>query len=361
MGGILDRGSLLFSSVFVLVLSIQPVLPFPFYMPLLILAAVYVPGLLLVGKVIGEVHGSLGVAFSRDYSPLLTCTAMAWTAANLPVAVTARLVPASLLLYVVIAATLYFAVLMFFAIRTVFGVGNGGAAAMVALSWLPLLLAASLWGPLSMLLGWLASPFFLLWAYFYLGRDIGNLGEGLRARQNFRRMLETATLNPHDADAQVQLGLIHLQRRQTSEAIQRFQNAIAIRPDEIEANFQLGCIERRQGRLKEALAHFQIVMQQDQKHSQSEILRELGALYNQAHQYADARTMLEAYMERRAYDPEGLFHYGQTLEGLSKAAEARQAYQQAVEAAQAAPRYRRHITAPWSRQAQRRLKELTAA
>jgi tetratricopeptide (TPR) repeat protein len=258
------------------------------------------------------------------------------------------------------AAYVYFAVLMFFAVRTVFGTGNGAAVAIVGLSWVPLVAAAFLWGPLRFLLGWLASPFFLLYAYYYLGGEVGALGAGLRTRQHFRRMLEIATLNPHDADAQYQLGLIHQQRRQYTEAARRFQNAVAIDPEEIDAHFQLGRIAREQGRLKDALEHFQAVVDRDPKHSQGAILRELGAVYLAARQYEDARTFLTEYIELRPYDPEGLLYLGQALEGAGRIAEARETYQRAGEAARTAPRYLRRATARWSRQAQRHLKNLAS-
>ena len=44
------------------------------------------------------------------------------------------------------------------------------------------------------------------------------------------RMLEAATVNPHDGEAQYQLGLIHQHRRQRTEALQRFRNAVQIDP-----------------------------------------------------------------------------------------------------------------------------------
>ena len=79
MGAILDQGSLLYSSLAVLVISLfyRSGLHISFYMPLLTLAVVYVPGLLLLGSLLAGMGGSLGSVFSRDYSPLLTCTAMA--------------------------------------------------------------------------------------------------------------------------------------------------------------------------------------------------------------------------------------------------------------------------------------------
>ena len=358
MSDILDRGSLLFASVAVCVVGFllgHAGLAISFYAPLLVLAVFYVPGALLLSKLFAGLAGSLGDVFRRDYSPLLTCTAMAWTAANLPLVVAAWIGPLEVLLYLAAPVYLYFAVLMFFAVRTVFGAENRQAIAVVSLSWVPLVAAAFLWGPLRFLLGWIASPFFLFFVFYYLASEFRSLGGGLRSRQNFHRMLQAAALNPHDGEAQYQLGLIYQQRRQLTEAIQRFKNAVAIDSTETDAHFQLGRIARQQGRLNDALAHFQKVLDLDEHHSQSEILRELGAMYVTVRQYEDARQMLADYIDRRPYDPEGLYYYGQTLEGLNRTAEARRMYQRAVEADRTAPRYRRRVTARWSRLAQKAL------
>ena len=361
MSAILDCGSLLFASLAVLGVSLLlrgPWFSFGFYAPLLVMALVYVPGTLLLTSLIASPGGSPAAVFQRDYSPLLTCAAMAWAAASLPLVVAAWLLPAAALPIFAMLASVYFGVLMFFAVRTVFGTGNGAAVAVVCLSWVPLALLAFLWGPLRFLLGWLASPFFLFYAYYYLGGEIRKLGEGLRKRQQFRRMLEASTVNPHDGEAQYQLGLVYQQRHQYPEAIRRFQNAVAIDHNETDAHFQLGRIAREQERLHDALAHFQTVVDQDEKHSQNEVLRELGAIYVSVGQHADACKELAQYVERRPYDPEGLFYYGEALEGLRRTAEARQMYERAIEAARTAPRYRRRFTAKWSRAAQKQLRRL---
>jgi tetratricopeptide (TPR) repeat protein len=329
-----------------------------FYMPLLVLAVAYVPGVLLLSGLLARLGSGLGSVFQRDYSPLLTSTAMAWAAANLPVALAGWMLPLPLRLILIAAAQLYFLVLMFFVVRTVFGTENGTAVTVVCLSWIPVVAASFLWGPLRFLLGWLASPFFLFFAYYYLGGEIGNLGAGLRSGQNFRRMLNVSALNPHDAEAQYQLGLIYQQRRNYTEALARFRKAVAIDAGETDAHFQLGRIAREQGRLADALAHFQTVMDQNDKHSQSEILRELGAVYLAARQYKHAREFLAEYIERRPYDPEGLYYLGQAWEGLGKKSEAREAYTQAAEAVRTAPRFRRRVVAKWSRLGQRQIRKL---
>ncbi len=360
MSDILDRGSLLFSVVGVVAVSLllRPRFGFSFYIPLVILAAAYVPGVLVLSKFVARIPGTLGAVFQRDYAPLFTCASMGWVAANLPLVAMAWLIPpatSAWLFYLAGAAYLFFLVLVFFAIRTVFGTGTGPAVAVVCLSWIPLVALVFLWGPLRLILGFLASPFVLFFLYYYLRNEAGNLGAGLRTRQNFRRMLDAAAVNPHDAEAQYQLGLIYQQRRQLTEAIRRFQKAIEIDPSETDAHFQLGRIAFQQGRLKDALTEFQIVLDQDERHHQSEVLRELGALYNSVRQFADAQQELARYVERRPYDPEGLYYYGQSLAGLGRETEAREVYRQAIEAARAAPPYLRRSAARWSRLAQKEM------
>jgi tetratricopeptide (TPR) repeat protein len=356
MGEILDRGSLLFASIALLAVGFA--LPrVSFYTPLLALAVVYVPGLLVLGALIARL-GGLGMIFRRDYAPLLTCAAMALTAAQFPFLIAQWIAPWPVPLIAAGLGGIYFAVLMFFAVRTVFGASNGASAGIVCLSWIPLVAGVFLWGPLSMIFRLLASPFFLFFLIYYLGAEFGRLGEGLRSGQNYRRMLEASAINPHDGDAQYQLGLIHQQRRQYSEAIRRFQAAIAIDPTETDAHFQLGRIARQQGRLTDALAHLETALRQDEKHSSSEIHRELGGVHLQLDRVPDALRELAIYTDRREYDPEGLYYYGQALERSGHSGEAREVYRRAVEAANSAPRYRRAIVAPWSRLAQKAARRL---
>ena len=356
MSDILDQGSLLFSSLAVLAVSLMlghaiPQVPFSFYSPLLVLAVFYVPGISIVGSLVGRAAG-FTTSFARDFAPLLTCAAAAWTAASAPLVLIAwyrvELVPVA-----AGAACIFFAVLMFFAVRTVFGTDNGPAIAVVVLSWASLVAAYFLWGPLHYLLSWLASPFLLFYAFYFLRGEFGNLTAGLRRGQSFRRNLEAAAINPHDGEAQYQLGLIYQQRRQYTEAIRRFGNAVAIDPTHADAAFQLGRIAREQGRLKDALGYFQTVVNLDERHSQSEILRELGGLYVTAKQFEVARGELATYLERRPYDSEGLVYYGQALAGLGRTEEAREAWRRAVEAANTAPAYLRRNAAKWARMAKK--------
>ncbi|MGD0362080.1 MAG: hypothetical protein ABSC93_14490 [Bryobacteraceae bacterium] len=152
MSAILDQGSLLFASVAVLAISwlFRSGLLIGFYMPLLVLAVAYVPGVLLLAGLLGRLGGGLGSVFQRDYSPLLTCTAMAWSAANLPLALIGWMLSPPVVFILMAVEYLYFLVLMFFVVRTVFGAENRIAVAVVCLSWIPVVAASFLWGPLTM-------------------------------------------------------------------------------------------------------------------------------------------------------------------------------------------------------------------
>lgn len=364
MSAILDQGSLLFATSAVVVISLllefslRVRLSFSLaFLPLLALAFVYVPSTLLLTTLIARL-GALSMVFQRDYSPLLTCAAMAFTAVNIPIVVIAWLVPVPVVLGAAVAACLYFAALMVFAVRTVLGTETRLAAGVVSVSWIPLLAAPFLWAPFGFILRFLTSPILLLFVFFYLRNELMNLGSGFRRRQQFHRMLEASTVNPHDGDAQYQLGLIYQQRRQYTEAIRRFKNAVAIDPGETDAHFQLGRIALEQGRLADALDHFQTVFNQDERHSSSEILRELGALYVAAGKYNDALNQLGVYTERRPYDPEGLYYHGFALEKTGNVARARDMYERAIDAARTAPRFRSRHTAKWSRLAQRQMRKL---
>src|SRR5438067_12580235 len=94
------------------------------------------------------------------------------------------------------------------------------------------------------------------------------IGSGQRARAAFKQNLEAATINPRDSSAHYNLGLIHQQRGELSEARERFQRAIDIDPEELDAHYQLDRIARAQGRLAEAIGNFEQVVLRDQFHAQ---------------------------------------------------------------------------------------------
>ena len=304
--------------------------------------------------------GSVGVVLRRDYSPLLVCTLMCWIAANIPAWLASFLMPA-VSFWIHIVADAYFLALAAVAIRTVFGSGVGkaigtvfgGAAASVGGFY-----AYAIFGGA---LSYFASPLVLIWLYILFRPNLDmftGLGGGLRSRQNFRRHLDALTVNPRDADAHYQLGLIYQQRRNFAEAIPRFTKAVEIDPSETDAHYQLGVIALEQKRYEDARRHFAATLALNDKHASSEAWRGLGAADVQLGNTGQALAELQKYTHRREFDPEGQYWLGETFKKLGRIPEAQVAFQRAVEGARTAPSHRRRYTSAWGRQAKAELRTL---
>lgn len=202
----------------------------------------------------------------------------------------------------------------------------------------------------------LASPFLLLLVFLFLRGYLGEISRNHRSRVSFKQNLEAATLNPADASAHYNLGLIHQQRGDLTEARERFQKAIEIDENEIDAHYQLGRIARQQQRLGDAIRHFEQVVSREPGHSQYEIWREVGSTYIEAGQYEDARNALEQFLEHRTSDPEGLYLMGRAHAGLGDKREAASLMQACIEAVKTSPAYKYRASKRWLNEAQQFLR-----
>jgi tetratricopeptide (TPR) repeat protein len=122
-----------------------------------------------------------------------------------------------------------------------------------------------------LLSGVLGSPFLLILLFILLRGYFGDIMGSQRAKAAFKQNLESATLNPADASAHYNLGLIHQSRGELDAARERFERALQIDGGEIDASFQLGRIAQQQKRFADAIQHFEHVVMQDPAHSQYEI------------------------------------------------------------------------------------------
>ena len=334
--------------------------PTGFYRPVIAISLFYVPLLILLVSVFAG-NGSFGLLLRRDYAVLATCTLMAWAAAHLPFAIAGIAMSGSeagpAIYFAIWAASgLVFGALMVFAIRTVFGTSYGAAFAAVALGWPAFTFAMYFFQFVSPWLFWGFLPICLL-IYFggYVGGQVSGLGGAFRQRQNLKRFLQNATINPKDADAHVQLGLIYLDRRQEARATEHFDKAIAIDRTEIDANYELGRLARANGDLQKALDHFAIVLEQDERFRLSEIWREIGATYLAAGMLDEAEDGLKKFVDRRNVDPEGLYYYGKVLKARGEHDRARETFESAIESARTSPYFRSRQLAQWSKLAAKEL------
>jgi Tfp pilus assembly protein PilF len=331
-----------------------------FFSAIWAIAVALVPSIIAMRAVTG--FGSFGVLMRKDYLSLLMCVLLCWSAVYLVVAIMQGSVffatggrTSIHLIAVFAAAGVWFLVLTAIAIRTALGTTLGSAVGLTAGGAAVAIVGAGVFGVVGGSLYFLASPFVLFYAWRMLGSEVSSLGDGLRTRQHLKRQMEIATTNPRDADAHYQLGLVYQQRRQYTEAIARFQKAIEIDPSEAEAQFQLGRIAREQGRFEDAIRFLKAAAALNDKLSSGEVWRELGAAYVGMSRFEEGAAALERYTQRRSYDPEGLYWYGKSLKGLGKAAEARAAFEQCIEAVDTMPKHRRAYVREWKGLAKKEL------
>jgi tetratricopeptide (TPR) repeat protein len=202
----------------------------------------------------------------------------------------------------------------------------------------------------------LASPFLLLILFILIRGYISGVLRSQRARESFKQNLEAATLNPADASAHYNLGLIHQQRGEVEAARERFERAIQIDDEEVDAYYQLGRIALQQKRFADAVKNFEQVVARDPAHSQHEIWREVGATYIAAGQFEDARDALERFLEQRPSDPEALYLMGRAHAGLGHRREAASSMQACIEAVKTAPAYKYRADRRWLNEAQQFIK-----
>ena len=164
-------------------------------------------------------------------------------------------------------------------------------------------------------------------------------------------------MNPADASAHYNLGLIYQQRGQFEEAKERFARAIEIDADETDAHYQLGRIAREQGRFADAITRFEAVVQRDPEHSQNEVWREIGHTYFEAAQLEDARAAFERFIQKRPSDAEGRYRYGLTLNRLGRGDDAASEMRACIEAVRSSPTYKYRAEKQWMAQAEAFLRQ----
>lgn len=293
-----------------------------------------------------ESLGSVSIVLRREYFALLICGFFAWSAAYLPFGVAFLLLRQPLL---AVGAHVLFIVLLTICVRTALGASLVPAIAGIAAGWAGMIGAMALMPVVGSVSYFLMSPWVLYILYQNFSPDVRSLGDSVSSRRNFRRQLEASMLNPRDADAHYQLGLIYLQRRQYDDAEERFRKAVAIQPQEADYHLQLGRVLTEQGKNEEALRHFQFAVQYDKNVSRGEGWRDLGSTLFKLGRLPEAGQALSHYTDQRPYDPEGLYYYGATLKAMGKSEQARGLFQQAIEAVHTAPSYRRGQLRKWAR------------
>jgi tetratricopeptide (TPR) repeat protein len=227
---------------------------------LLFVGLIFVPVLIFAANLF-ERRGSLRVVVMQEYASLASAILMAWAAASVVALPVLALLRASGVEQAVVAENMaqlalwrdqmpdienyatpqyvaqqfatqlrliFFAIWAAFATREVFRLPVLKTITVVALGGVLMFpLTAILYPVFRLVIG---SPLLLIFLFIFLRGYFTELTRTQRARADFRQNLEAATLNPADASAHYNLGLIHLDRKELTEARERFARAVEIDP-----------------------------------------------------------------------------------------------------------------------------------
>jgi tetratricopeptide (TPR) repeat protein len=194
----------------------------------------------------------------------------------------------------------------------------------------------------------LALPFFLVLPLLYV--FLQRFRELLSTRtllRGFREHLRTLTLNPRDADAHFQLGLLHYRSGHLDAARGYFEQALEIDPQDADHHYYMGRIYEAGGEWPKAAEAYEAAYLLNSEYGLGDIFREVGKGYLHTGSPDKALEFLTFFLERRGSDPEGRYWFAVALRRSGKMAEMRIQLNTVLDQARSSPRFFRRQHREW--------------
>jgi tetratricopeptide (TPR) repeat protein len=163
----------------------------------------------------------------------------------------------------------------------------------------------------------------------------------------FQQNLRTLTLNPQDADAHYQLGLIHLRRRNLDAARRYFENALKIDSGDGEYHYYLGRTYELQGLWTLALEQYEETYRLNPEYGLGDIFREVGKGYLHTGNIEKSLEFLKYFLAKRGSDPEGRYWLAVALQKTGDTEQMQVQLNMIVEQARSNPRFFRKENREW--------------
>jgi tetratricopeptide (TPR) repeat protein len=193
-----------------------------------------------------------------------------------------------------------------------------------------------------------ALPFFFMIPLFYLGYQWFRGHFSSRTSEHvFQQHLQTLTLNPQDADAHFQLGLIDLKRRNLDAARRYFENALKIDPNDPEYHYYLGRVYESKEQWAPALEHYEETYRLNPEYGLGDIFREVGKGYLHTGNIEKGIEFLKFFLTKRGSDPEGRYWLAVALQRMGDTEQMRVQLKMIVEQARSNPRFFRKENREW--------------
>jgi tetratricopeptide (TPR) repeat protein len=194
----------------------------------------------------------------------------------------------------------------------------------------------------------LALPFFVLIPLIFL---VSQWFRGYHASQvnerDYRQHLHALTVNPQDADAQYQLGLIYLKRRNLDAACRYFENALKIDPGDADYHYFLARAHELKGEWSSALEQYEETYRLNPEYGLGDIFREVGKSYLHVGNAEKAMEFLKFFLSKRGSDPEGRYWLAVALQKTGDSEQMRAQLHIIAEQARSNPRFFRKENREW--------------
>jgi hypothetical protein len=193
-----------------------------------------------------------------------------------------------------------------------------------------------------------ALPFFFVIPIFYFGYQWFRGHVSSRTSEHtFRQHLQTFTMNPQDADAHFQLGLIDLKRRNLDAALRYFESALKIDPDDPEYHYYLGRVYELREEWAKGLEQYEETYRLNPEYGLGDIFREVGKGYLHTGNAEKALEFLRFFLTKRGSDPEGRYWLAMALQKSGDSEQMRVQLKMIIEQARSNPRFFRKENREW--------------
>jgi len=315
----------------------------------LYLSLIYVPSVIVLGNSIAG--DGLGFSISREeYQSHASALLPLWGAIFLIAAPLQWFVPQFLVLaggtigisFGLIVLIALMAVYSVWAIKELNYLSSAAALGVFALSWFTLPVFYVLSSFLFALPMLIVLP--LLYLAFQRWRYVLTARAGDR---NLQQQLRLLTINPRDADAHYQLGLLYLQRRNLEAAEKSFSEALAIEPGDADYHYYMGRTRELKADWPRALEQYEETYRMEPEYGHGDIFREVGKSYVHTGKLEKGVEFLKYFLENRASDPEGRYWLAIALQRMGKDDQMRAQLATILEQARSNPRFFRKENREW--------------
>jgi len=191
-------------------------------------------------------------------------------------------------------------------------------------------------------------PFFIMLPLIFI--FVMRFRELLAAKGSERHFLEhlrSLTVNPRDADAHYQLGLLHFQRGNWDAAEGYFQAALEIDPADPDYHYYKGRVLEARGDWAGAAREYETTYSLNPEYGLGDVFREVGKAYLHLERPDKAIEFLRHFLLRRGSDPEGRYWLAVVLQRTGKVDEMRVQLNTILDQARSNPRFFRKEHRQW--------------